>query len=90
MEQNKQHQPPKRTNPYVGLLLGVLIVLFLNGLLVPGLTGRQIKPSDYGTFVAKVDSGLVKEVVIENGQIYFTAQEGDRTTAYQTGAINDP
>ena len=77
-------------NPYVGLLMGILIVVFLNGLLVPTLTGRQIKPVDYGTFIAKVDSGLVKEVVIESGQIYFTTQKGDRTMAYQTGAIDDP
>ena len=77
-------------NPYWGLLVGILIVLFLNGLLVPTLTGRQIKSTDYGTFIAKVDSGLVKDVVIESGQIYFTTQEGNKTSAYQTGAINDP
>lgn len=77
-------------NPYWGLLVGILIVLFLNGLLVPTLTGRQIKSTDYGTFIAKVDSGLVKDVVIERGQIYFTTQEGNKTSAYQTGAINDP
>ena len=77
-------------NPYVGMLMGILIILFLNGLIVPTLTGRQIKPADYGSFIAKVDSGLVEEVVIEKGQIYFTVQEGNKVTAYQTGAINDP
>lgn len=77
-------------NPYVGMLMGILIILFLNGLIVPTLTGRQIKPADYGSFIAKVDSGLVEEVVIEKGQIYFTVQEGNQVTAYQTGAINDP
>ncbi len=90
MKQENQNQQPKRMNPYVGLLAGILIILFLNGLLVPTLTGRQIKSADYGTFIAKVDSGLVKDVVIESGQIYFTTQEGDKTSAYQTGAINDP
>lgn len=90
MKQESQNQQPKRMNPYWGLLTGVLIILFLNGLLVPTLTGRQIKSADYGTFIAKVDSGLVKDVVIESGQIYFTVQEGDKTSAYQTGAINDP
>lgn len=90
MKQESQNQQPKRMNPYWGLLVGILIVLFLNGLLVPTLTGRQIKSTDYGTFIAKVDSGLVKDVVIESGQIYFTTQEGNKTSAYQTGAINDP
>lgn len=90
MKQESLNQQPKRMNPYWGLLVGILIVLFLNGLLVPTLTGRQIKSTDYGTFIAKVDSGLVKDVVIESGQIYFTTQEGNKTSAYQTGAINDP
>lgn len=90
MKQESQNQQPKRMNPYWGLLVGILIVLFLNGLLVPTLTGRQIKSTDYGRFIAKVDSGLVKDVVIESGQIYFTTQEGNKTSAYQTGAINDP
>lgn len=90
MKQESQNQQPKRMNPYWGLLAGILIILFLNGLLVPTLTGRQIKSADYGMFIAKVDSGLVKDVVIESGQIYFTTQEGEKTAAYQTGAINDP
>ena len=77
-------------NPYVGLLLGILIILFLNGLIVPSFTGRQIKPTDYGAFIAKVDSGLVENVVIKSGQIYFSVREDGKTAAYQTGAINDP
>ena len=90
MKQESQNRQPKRMNPYVGLLTGILIILFLNGLIVPTFTGRQIRQADYGTFIAKVDSGLVKEVVIKSGQIYFTAQEGDKTFTYQTGATNDP
>ena len=90
MKQEKQSQPPRRMNPYVGLLLGILIILFLNGLIVPSFTGRQIKPTDYGAFIAKVDSGLVENVVIKSGQIYFSVREDGKTTAYQTGAINDP
>lgn len=90
MKQGNQTTRPKRTNPYWGLLAGILIVLFINGLLVPTLTGRQIRPSDYGTFIAKVDSGRVSNVVIKDGKIYFTTQEDGQTFVYQTGAINDP
>ena len=90
MKQRNQTTQPKRTNPYWGLLAGILIVLFINGLLVPTLTGRQIRSSDYGTFIAKVDSGRVSNVVIKDGKIYFTTQEDGQTLAYQTGAINDP
>ena len=90
MKQGNQTTQSKRTNPYWGLLAGILIVLFINGLLVPTLTGRQIRPSDYGTFIAKVDSGRVSNVVIKDGKIYFTTQEDGQTFVYQTGAINDP
>lgn len=38
MKQETQNQSPKRMNPYMGFLLGILIVVFLNGLLVPTIT----------------------------------------------------
>ena len=69
----------------------ILIVLFLNGLIFPMFTKEQIIPTDYGAFIEKVDSGMVKEVVIKGNQIYFTtAGQGDKTVVYQTGEINDP
>ena len=69
----------------------ILIVLFLNGLIFPMFTKEQIIPTDYGAFIEKVDSGMVKEVIIKGNQIYFTtAGQGDKTVVYQTGEINDP
>ena len=52
---------------------------------------RKIYKTDYGDFIEKVNSGQVREVMIENKQIYFTADndKGEQTT-YQTGEINDP
>lgn len=94
MESTKQDlskQPTKRGNPYMGFLWGILIVLFLNGLVFPSLMDRKIYKTDYGDFIEKVNSGQVREVMIENKQIYFTADndKGEQTT-YQTGEINDP
>ena len=77
-------------NPYMGFLLGILIVVFLNGLLVPTITDRQIRPANYDAFIAKVDSGTVREIAIESKMIYFTTQEGDKVVTYETGAVNDP
>ncbi len=71
LEQDNQIKQPKQTNPYVGLLTGILIILFLNGLIIPALTDRQIKQTDYSSFISKTDSGLVSEVVIKNGQIFL-------------------
>ena len=94
MESTKQDlskQPTKRGNPYMGFLWGILIVLFLNGLVFPSLMDRKIYKTDYGDFIEKVNRGQVREVMIENKQIYFTADndKGEQTT-YQTGEINDP
>ena len=36
-----------------------------------------------------MDSGLVKEVCIENNRIYFETEEDGKTLAYQTGATRD-
>ena len=92
MEQQNNGTPtPPRSNPYAGLLWVVLIVLFLNGLIFPNFSGRRIIETDYGTFIGKVDSGLVERVMIENGLIYFSAKgEDDKTQTFQTGEIGDP
>lgn len=91
MKQDVQNQSVKKGNPYMGFLGVILIVLILNGLVFPKLTGQQIISTDYGTFIEKVDSGIVKEVMIKSNQIFFTAQEnGGKTKTFQTGEVNDP
>ena len=91
MESKQQNQRPKKGNTWTDFLWVILIVLFLNGLIFPMFTKEQIIPTDYGAFIEKVDSGMVKEVVIKGNQIYFTtAGQGDKTVVYQTGEINDP
>lgn len=55
-------------NPYVGFLLGILIVLFLNGLLFPNIGNNRILSTDYVSFIEKVDGGKVKNVVIKSGK----------------------
>ena len=90
MKQNTQQQTPKKGSPYTGLLWGILIVLFLNWLVFPKLAEERIITTDYGTFLGKVDSGLVKEVVIKSNQVYFTTEEKGKPMAYQVGEMDDP
>ena len=40
MKQDVQNQPVKKGNPYMGFLGVILIVLILNGLVFPKLTGQ--------------------------------------------------
>lgn len=91
MKQEQQKQNVKRGNPLTGFLVGLLIVLFFNGLIVPQFSNKEIVMTDYGSFIAKVDSGTVEKVMIKNNQIYFTAIDGNKDIqTYQTGETNDP
>lgn len=93
MENNASGQAPKqpKVNPYWEFLFVLLIVLFFNGLIFPGLTGNRVVNTDYGTFMEKVDSGKVKSVTIEEEKIYFSAADKDgKTINYQTGDMKDP
>lgn len=86
----EQNQPQKRSNPFMGFLWGILVLLLLNGLVFPKIAEKQIISTDYGSFINKVDSGIVKEVAIKSNLIYFTTEENKKTHAYQTGETNDP
>lgn len=80
----------QKRNPYMGFLWGILIVLLLNGLIFPKIAEQQIVATDYGSFINKVDSGLVKDVAIKSGKIFFTTEENQKTQLYQTGQTDDP
>lgn len=80
----------QKWNPYMGFLWGILIVLLLNGLIFPKIAEQQIVATDYGSFINKVDSGLVKDVAIKSGKIFFTTEENQKTQLYQTGQTDDP
>ncbi|WP_299170868.1 ATP-dependent zinc metalloprotease FtsH [uncultured Bacteroides sp.] len=90
MKQETVNSRPQKGNPFVAFLWVILIVLFLNWLIFPNLTGQKIKSTDYGTFIEKMEEGAIKEVMIKSGQIYFTVADKGDVTTYQTGEINDP
>ena len=89
-EKSSKNSNNTKMNPYLGFLWGILIVLLLNGLIFPNIARQQIKTTDYGDFIEKIENGIVKEVAIKNGQIYFTVEDKGKTTTYQTGETNDP
>lgn len=85
-----QDQGP-RTSSFIGMLIVICVVLVLNWLVFPQMGGQRIIPTDYGTFINKVDSGLVKKVMIKNDYIYFLTDEGDKGgNTYSTGSVGDP
>ena len=91
MKQEQEKQNVKKGNPLTGFLIGLVIVLFFNGLIVPLFSNKEIVMTDYGSFIAKVDSGTVEKVMIKNNQIYFTAIDSNKDIhTYLTGETNDP
>ena len=88
---NKPQDQGPRTSSFVGMLVVIVVVLTLNWLVFPKMSGQRIIPTDYGTFINKVDSGLVEKVMIKNDYIYFLTDEGDNgKTTYSTGSVGDP
>ncbi len=69
-----------------GLVCVICLLLLLNYFITPLATSHSVKNTDYGTFVTTVESGKVKQVVIQENQIYYTT--ADKT--YRTGAVDDP
>lgn len=92
MDKKKEYQNSKKTeqNPYIGILIGLLLVLLLNGLLFPNIGSNRVIATDYISFIEKVDEGKVKDVVIKDNEIFFTVDDNGKIVAYKTGETNDP
>lgn len=90
VEQQNNNEKP-RQNPYSGIIFGIILLLLLNGLVMPRLAEQQIIDTDYGTFIDMVEEGKVKQVRMDENRVFFSAlnEEGD-DSVYQTGIVNDP
>lgn len=68
-----------------------ITMILLNALLIPLISKNQITTVDYGSFIMKVDSGLVKTVSIQEDQILFALQdEENKDKVYSTVPVDDP
>ena len=86
---NVQKNPKKPIIYYY--LITMIIVMLLNSFILPMFLNRHITEVDYGTFLAQIDNGRVKQVEVQDNQIVFVvgnAEEGD--SIYVTGRMEDP
>ena len=84
----KQVQKPKK--PLIFYYLIALAVLFLlNFLLVPMISGRNVKEVDYGTFLNMLEERKVSIVELDGDSIYFTDKE-ENPNYYETTTFDDP
>ncbi|MBP3305368.1 MAG: ATP-dependent zinc metalloprotease FtsH [Oscillospiraceae bacterium] len=83
---NEVKKPKKPLIYYYFIVL--LIVMLFNLLVMPKIVERQIKETDYGTFMTMTEEQKIGRVEIQNNQILFTDKE--ETAIYKTGLMNDP
>ena len=83
---NKQNKKPLLY--YIALVS--LIILLLNAFVFPLFSGHRVTEVGYSTFLNMVDEGKVKEVVLNDNYILFTAEaENGRILTFQTGVFPD-
>ena len=68
--------------------IALLIIMLFNLLLMPRMLERQIRETDYGTFMTMTEEKNIGRVQIQDNQIIFTDKE--ERTIYKTGLMNDP
>ncbi|MGN0715888.1 MAG: ATP-dependent zinc metalloprotease FtsH, partial [Anaerovoracaceae bacterium] len=83
---NEVKKPKKPLLYYYGIVL--LVMMLLNFLAIPKIMQRQIKETDYGTFMTMAENHEIGLVQVQDNQIIFTDKE--RTAIYKTGLMNDP
>jgi cell division protease FtsH len=65
-----------------------ITMILLNAVFFPLIMKKQITKVDYGTFIMKVDSGLVKTVSIQEDEILFTLQKVNNEAVDSTALKN--
>ncbi|MGN1167531.1 MAG: ATP-dependent zinc metalloprotease FtsH [Lachnospiraceae bacterium] len=83
---NEIKKPKKPLIYYYFVVL--LVIMLFNLLLMPKIMQRQIRETDYGTFMTMTEEHNIGRVQIQDNQILFTDKED--TTVYKTGLMNDP
>ena len=83
---NELKKPKKPLAYYYFVVL--LCVMLFNLLVMPRILERQIRETDYGTFMTMAEEGNIGRVQVQDNQILFTDKEG--TTVYKTGLMYDP
>lgn len=78
--------PKKPLIYYYGIVL--LIIIVFNAIVTPLMKSGQIVEVDYGTFMGMIEEKNISSVEINESQIIFT--DGEGSTVYKTGAMDDP
>lgn len=92
MNKDKNKDPDNRGPRYLGYfyIVGIILVLLVNGIFLPRLKMASIEDGTYSDFLQKVNAGQVTGVDITSNLILYTTGEGENKKIYQTGVVDDP
>ncbi len=86
--ENNENKKDNRPLIYYALIVFLLIML-LNAFVFPKITGSKVQEVQYSDFLEMVDSRVVKQVVLSDDYIIFTAEKDGKTLTYQTAVFPD-
>lgn len=90
MNKSEKQKPQFQNNPILSLMVCLTLVLTLNGVIYPILSGNRVVETDYGSFIEEVNSGNVTKVLMKDNTVFFAVDIDGKTTNYKTGMIDDP
>lgn len=90
MNKSEKQKPQFQNNPILSLMICLTMVLMLNGVVYPILTGTRVIETDYGSFIEEVNSGNVTKVLMKDNTVYFSVKKEGGVTNFKTGMIDDP
>lgn len=90
MNNTEKQKPQFQNNPILSLMICLTLVLTLNGVIYPILSGNRVVETDYGSFIEEVNSGNVTKVLMKDNTVFFAVDIDGKTTNYKTGMIDDP
>ena len=81
-------QPPRKPLLfYYAIMMAVLVLV--NVLLVPTITGMQVREVTYTEFLAMLDQGVVREASVGDLELTFIAEIDGENAMFTTGLIED-
>ena len=87
-DKNNNKQPVKFS--WWSLFWVLCILVLLNGLFFPFIGDTGLEQTDYGTFIQRVDSGLVSKVQIKDNDIFYTIIRNGKEQQCETPQVIDP
>ena len=87
MENNENKKDNRPLFYYV--ILVFLVIMLLNAFVFPKITGTKVQEVQYSDFLEMVDSGEVRQVVLSDDYIVFSAEKDGKTLTYQTAVFPD-